>query len=161
MEAGERGYLSRVFSIYRGLRTSAPPRERAGAQAVTGIPERSKVAGPATSVQGRPGKRVSRARSRAAGAAITFAIAAVAGVAGNKLTGSLTPALTVFAGLVAVGVILTFWLSRDDDTAIMERNDQEETGPGSRWVDLRGARGIQVGGCGNLQENYFGQDSDG
>lgn len=82
-------------------------------------------------------------------------------MAGGKLTGSLTPALAVFAGLVTVGVILTYWLSRDDGTGHPGENDQqEEEQPGSSPVDLRGAQGVQLGGHGNVQENYFGQDRD-
>jgi hypothetical protein len=92
---------------------------------------------------------------------VTFAVAAVAGVVGGKLTGRLTPALAVFAGLVAVGVILTYWLSRDDGATPVGGNGQEEEQPGSGPVDLRGARGVQLGGHGNVQENYFGPDRDG
>lgn len=148
-----------LLGIFRGLRNSASPRERAGAEAVENIPERSKTAGRPARVRRRPGLRVSRPRRRAAGAAATFAVAAVAAVAGGKLTGSLTPALAVFAGLVAVGVILTYWLSRDDDAALAGGNDQEKEQPGVGPFDLRDARGVQIGD-GNVQENYFGQDRD-
>jgi hypothetical protein len=116
------------------------------------IPARPKTGGRPARVRGRPGTKVRRARRRAAGAAVTFAVAAVAGVAGGKLTGSLTPAFAVFAGLVVVGMLLTYWLSRDDGS------DADQ--PGAEAVDLSGAQGVQIGG-GNVQVNKFGSDRDG
>jgi hypothetical protein len=54
----------------------------------------------------------SRARRLSLGAAITFAVSAVAGVAGGRLTRHITPALGVFVGLVVVGMLLSYWLDR-------------------------------------------------
>lgn len=43
---------------------------------------------------------------------MTFVLAAVAGVAGNQLTGHLTWAVAVFAGLLAVGMTVTYLVER-------------------------------------------------
>lgn len=45
-------------------------------------------------------------------AAVTFAIAAVAGVVGGRVSGQLTPGLVLFAMLVAAGMILSYWVDR-------------------------------------------------
>lgn len=102
---------------------------------------------------------VSRGRVRSAGAAVTFAVAAAAGVAGNRLTGRVTPALVVFAGLVVAGILVTYLVDR---SAGASRRAEGAAGAGgdSGPADLRGARGVQIGD-GNRQENYFGQDRDG
>ena len=53
-----------------------------------------------------------RARRLSLGAAVTFAAAALAGVAGNRLTGRVTPALVVFAGLTVAGTLVSYWVDR-------------------------------------------------
>jgi hypothetical protein len=107
----------------------------------------------------RPVVSARRTRRRAIGAAATFAVAAGTGVAGGKLTNSLTPALAVFAGLVIMGMVLTYGLSRADGIPGSGRNDQTESLSRSGPPYLRGARGVQIG-HGNVQQNYFTQDSD-
>ena len=99
-------------------------------------------------------------RWRSLGAAVTFLVAAVAGVIGNRLTGRLTPALVVFAGLVVAGMLITYLLDR----GIRARGPAEaETKDGTAGqagpIDLRGAQGVQIGNQ-NRQENYFGPDRD-
>ncbi len=94
-------------------------------------------------------------RWRPAGAAVSFVLAAVAGVAGDRMTGRLTAALVVFVVLLAAGMTVTYLLERqargrasgEDQGA----GDQGE--PGGRF-DLRGARGVQFGEH-NRQVNYF------
>lgn len=58
--------------------------------------------------------RIARSRPGrlSAGAAITFAVSAIAGVAGNRVTGQVTPALVVFVLLVVAGMGLSYWLDR-------------------------------------------------
>lgn len=53
-----------------------------------------------------------RARRLSLGAAVTFAIAAVAGVVGGRLTGHITLALVVFSGLVVAGMLVSYWVDR-------------------------------------------------
>ena len=100
------------------------------------------------------------ARWRPAGAAVTFVLAAVAGVAGNQLTGHLSVALVVFVVLLAAGVAVAFLLERAADGRASGQ-DQDAAGAGeqSGGFDLRGARGVQVGD-GNRQANYFGAESE-
>lgn len=98
-------------------------------------------------------------RLRSAGAAVTFAVAVAAGVAGNHLTGRVTPALAVFAGLVVAGMLVTYWLDRGARASGPAEGEGGAAGNAGR-ADLRGARGVQIGD-GNRQENYFGQDRDG
>lgn len=68
-----------------------------------------------------------QARRLSLGAAITFAVAATAGVAGNRLTGRVTPALLVFAALVAAGMVLSYWIDRRG----RQKNPTEGQGSGS------------------------------
>jgi hypothetical protein len=92
-------------------------------------------------------------RWRPAGAALIFLLASVAGVAGNRITNHVTPALVIFAVLVIAGMLVTFALDRrvaKRETA--SRASSAREGP---QVDARGARGIQIGDR-NRQENYFG-----
>lgn len=51
-----------------------------------------------------------RARRLSLGAAITFAVAAVASVVGGRVTDRVSLALGVFAGLVVAGMLLSYWL---------------------------------------------------
>ena len=84
-------------------------------------------------------------------------LAAVAGVAGNQLTGQPGTALAVFAVLLAVGMVLTYLLERHVGGRASSDDGQGAGAvgePGEAW-DLRGARGVQVGD-GNQQTNYFG-----
>jgi hypothetical protein len=75
------------------------------------------------------------------GAAVTFAVAAVAGVAGNRLTGSVTPALLVFAGLVVVGMLVSCWMDRGTRAnAAAEDESSGHAASVSGLSDLRGAR---------------------
>jgi hypothetical protein len=97
-----------------------------------------------------------RLRWRAAGAAVAFLLAAVAGVAGNQLTGRLVPALVAFVVLLAAGMAITYLLelhggrqASGDDHGI-----GGTSGPDARF-DLRDAQGIQMGDH-NRQTNYFG-----
>jgi hypothetical protein len=53
-----------------------------------------------------------RGRKFSLGAGVTFALAAVSGVAGGRLTSHITPALVVFVGVVAAGMIMTYWVDR-------------------------------------------------
>lgn len=53
-----------------------------------------------------------RARRLSLGTAITFGVAIAAGVAGDRLTGHVTPAVLVFAGLVVAGMVLSYWVDR-------------------------------------------------
>ena len=46
------------------------------------------------------------------GAALTFGVAAVAGVIGNRITDRVTPALVVFAMLVIAGMLVSYWVDR-------------------------------------------------
>lgn len=95
---------------------------------------------------------------RPAGAAVTFVLAAVAGVVGNQLTGHLTVALVVFIVLLAAGMAITFLLELPaDGLAAGEDRDAAADEPSGRF-DLRGARGVQVGDR-NRQTNYFGAGS--
>ena len=51
-------------------------------------------------------------RWRPVGAAVTFVLAAVAGVVGSQLTGHLTAAVVAFVALLAAGMAVTFLLER-------------------------------------------------
>lgn len=95
-------------------------------------------------------------RWRSVGAATTFLLAAAAGVAGNRLTGRLTPALVTFAVLVVAGMLVTYALerlasAREADGPGAERSAAGEAGR----IDLRGAEGVQIGNH-NRQQNDFG-----
>lgn len=96
---------------------------------------------------------------RSIGAATTFLLAALAGVAGNQLTGKLTPALAVFAVLIVVGMLVTFAVDRQarERGSDAEADGRPACGQGG-FVDMRGARGVQVGEQ-NQQQNYFGPKS--
>ncbi len=105
-----------------------------------------------------PGKPVVRWRSL--GAAVTFLVAAVAGVIGNRLTGRLTPALVVFAALVAAGMLTTYLVDRGTRAhGPAEAETKDGTAGRAGHTDLRGAHGVQIGNQ-NRQENYFGPDRD-
>jgi hypothetical protein len=95
-------------------------------------------------------------RWRSPGAAVTFLLAAAAGVAGNQLTGRLTPALVMFAVLVVAGVGVTYALERPA-SARGSGDAEAETSVTceAERIDLRGARGVQIGDH-NRQQNYFG-----
>jgi hypothetical protein len=83
-----------------------------------------------------------RARRLSLGAAITFGVAIAAGVVGNRLTGRVTPALLVFAGLVVAGMLLSYWVdrgARPDNTAAGRRDVGSATGRPA----LNDVRGIQ------------------
>jgi hypothetical protein len=92
---------------------------------------------------------------RPVGAAVTFLLAAVAGVAGNQLTGRVDAALGVFAALAVAGMMLTYVLDRQA-AGRADANDRGRAADRTRLVDLRDARGVQVGD-GNVQRNYFGR----
>jgi hypothetical protein len=100
------------------------------------------------------------ARWRPVGAAVTFILAAVAGVVGNQLTGRLTVALVAFVVLLAAGMVVTFLLERSAGGRA-SGGDQDATpaGEASGTLDLRRARGVQVGDD-NRQVNYFGAESE-
>lgn len=93
---------------------------------------------------------------RPTGAAVTFALAAAAGVVGNQLTGHLSIALAAFVVLLVAGMMITFLLERaasgsasSDDHGAEDANRQAST------QNLQGARGVQIGD-GNRQTNFFG-----
>lgn len=99
------------------------------------------------------------ARWRPVGAAATFFLAAVAGVAGNQLTGHLTVALAAFVVLLVAGVAVSFFLERYAGGQASSEGKDTDGGEPHGAVDLRGARGVQVGD-GNQQTNYFGPESN-
>ena len=90
------------------------------------------------------GRGSGRARRLSLGAAVTFAVAAVAGVAGGKVTGHLTPALAVFAGLVVAGMLISYWVDRGA-RADSPADDESSRGAVGAFgpIDLRGAQGVQ------------------
>jgi hypothetical protein len=103
---------------------------------------------------------VSRGRIHATAAAVTFALAAGAGVAGAQLTGKLTPALVAFAVLLVVGMALTYWLDRKASSSDpLGGHGQATRDSGATSFDLGGARGVQMRNE-NRQENYFGIDQE-
>src|SRR5215475_2731560 len=105
---------------------------------------------------------VRRSRRRAAGAAVTFAVAAVAAVVGGRVTGHLTLALVVFIGLVAVGMILTYFSEHEAPAVRTGQRSGENEGPTGDRIggpDVRGAQGVQNGDW-NVQRNVFPSDHD-
>ncbi len=100
-----------------------------------------------------------RKRRRSLGAALTFAVAAGAGVVGNQLTGGLTVALLVFAVLVFAGMLLTYLVDRGATDQSTDRSGESEAAGEADSVDLRGAQGVQIGD-GNVQHNLFSRDND-
>lgn len=94
------------------------------------------------------------------GAAVTFAVAAVSGVAGNRLTGRVTPALLVFAGLVVAGMLVSYWVDRSTRTnAPAEGESSDHAARASRLSDLRGARqDIIASGPGSVAQGALGGD---
>jgi hypothetical protein len=88
------------------------------------------------------------------GAAVSFLLAAIAGAVGNQLTGHLTVALAVFAGLLVAGMTVCCLLEPHGGRVPGEAHSGEAQGP----YDLRGAWGVQFG-SGNRQTNYFGDES--
>lgn len=99
-------------------------------------------------------------RRRPLGVAAVFLLAAVAGVVGNHITGRVTPALAVFAALVASGMAITYVLDRKamSHTA-SDRQEGDPDGKDKGAADLRGAQGVQIGDQ-NRQQNYFGPGRD-
>lgn len=99
-------------------------------------------------------------RWRPVGAAATFALAAVAGVAGNQLTGHLTWALVMFVALLATGMAVTFLLERHSDVQASDDDQGDDAGePSGGTYGVWRAQGVQVGD-GNRQSNYFGPRSE-
>jgi hypothetical protein len=95
-------------------------------------------------------------RWRPAGAAAAFALAAVAGVVGNQLTGHLSWALGVFVVLLTTGMAVTFLLERHSDGQAADDDQGDDAGePRAGTSGPWGAQGLQVGD-GNRQFNYFG-----
>jgi hypothetical protein len=99
-------------------------------------------------------------RWRPVGAAATFALAAVAGVVGNQLTGHVTWALGMFVVLLTAGMAVTFLLERhlDGQASDDDRRDDADQ-PGGETHDPWAAQGVQVGD-GNRQSNYFGPEPE-
>ena len=87
-------------------------------------------------------------------------LAAVAGVAGNQLTGQPGTALAVFAVLLAVGMMLTYLLERHVGGRASSDDGQGAgaVGEPGEASDLRGAQGIQFGGR-SRQVKYFAAES--
>jgi hypothetical protein len=99
-------------------------------------------------------------RWRSLGAAVTFLVAAVAGVVGGRITGRLTPALVVFAALAVTGMLITYLLDRGTSAhGPAEAGTRDSAASQAGHVDVRGAQGVQIGNQ-NRQENYFGPDRD-
>ncbi|SRR6266568_8991683 len=99
-----------------------------------------------------------RTRLRSSGAALTFVIAAIAGVAGGKLSGKITLAWALFAGLVTAGMLLTYWLDRESGKNELRMGRPDDGKPAG--ADLRKAQGVQVGDH-NVQNNkYFNHKTD-
>jgi hypothetical protein len=87
---------------------------------------------------------MSRRTRRALAAVFTFVVAAVSGVVGNHIAGSITPALVVFAVLIVLGAIPTYYLGQSDDSAAapLPLPAQDEPGP----VMAMGSGSVAVGG---------------
>jgi hypothetical protein len=83
-------------------------------------------------------KKSDHTRWLSLGTAVTFAVAAVAGVVGGKVTGHLTPALIVFAVLVAAGMAVSYWVDRRSRASSLD-DDSSTAG----LVDARGAQKVQ------------------
>lgn len=77
------------------------------------------------------------------------------------MTGRLTLAVAVFVVLVLAGVLLTYLLDRRADSE--DQGDRADDAAAARAeaspVDLRGARGLQIGDS-NVQLNLFARDDD-
>jgi len=88
-------------------------------------------------------------------------VASAVAVAGGKVTGRLTLAVVVFAVLVVAGVLLTYLVDRRADSG--EQGNRADDAAGAhaeaRAVDVRGARGLQIGDS-NVQLNLFARDDD-
>ena len=99
-------------------------------------------------------------RRRPLGVAAVFLLAAVAVVVGNHITGRVTPALAVFAVLVASGMAITYVLDRRamSHTA-PDRQEGDPDGKAKGAADLPGAQGGQIGNH-NRQQNYLGPGRD-
>jgi hypothetical protein len=91
--------------------------------------------------------------SRPVGAAVIFVVAAVAGVVGGRLTGTLGWALVVFVVLLLVGGGVAYWLERGSGSV------RPAVGGSGGAVDLRRAKGVQIGDH-NRQVNYFDGGGD-
>lgn len=86
------------------------------------------------------GVGVGRARRLSLGTAVTFAVAAVAGVVGGRVTGRITLALGVFVGLVVAGMLLTYWLDRSTNASGPADSGGGGSGPSLQMSDLGGAQ---------------------
>jgi hypothetical protein len=78
-----------------------------------------------------------RTRRLSLGTAVTFAVAAIAGVVGGRVTGDLTPALLIFAVLVAGGAAVSYWVDR------RSRAGSPDDGATAGLIDARGAGTVQ------------------
>lgn len=78
-----------------------------------------------------------RTRRLSLGTAVTFAVAAIAGVVGGKVTGHLTPALVIFAVLVVGGAAVSYWVDRRSRAS---GSDDDAT---AGLIDARGAGTVQ------------------
>jgi hypothetical protein len=78
-----------------------------------------------------------RTRRLSLGTAVTFVVAAIAGVVGGKVTGDLTPALVIFAVLVVGGAAISYWVDRRSRAS---SSDDDAT---AGLIDARGARTVQ------------------
>ena len=78
-------------------------------------------------------------RRRSLGAALTFAVAAVAGVVGNQLTGRFTVAVLVFVLLVLAGMILAYLMERATTDQPSRRAGGSRAVGEAGSVDLRNA----------------------
>lgn len=84
------------------------------------------------------GQGKDRARRLSLGTAITFAVAAIAGVVGGRVSGHVTPALIVFVVLVIAGMAVSYWV---DHRSREDKPDDGGAAPG--LIDARGAREVQ------------------
>ena len=95
-------------------------------------------------------------RWQSAGLTATFLLAAAAGVAGNRLTGRLTPTLVMFAVLIVAKMLVAYVPERPasacgSDDAQAVRNAASD----ARRIAGRYAQGVQIRNR-NRQRKYFG-----
>lgn len=83
------------------------------------------------------GQSKDRTRRLSLGTALTFVVAAIAGVVGGKVTGDLTPALVIFAVLVVGGAAISYWVDR------RSRASSSDADPAAGLIDARGAGTVQ------------------
>lgn len=94
---------------------------------------------------------MSKGTRRGLASALTFVIAAVGGVIGNRITDAITPALIVFAILIVLGAIPSYLIGRGDDSSAIPvtpptAGPQDAPAPQPRMVIAEGSGSVAVGG---------------